>query len=160
LGIKYNDFDWKEIQGDFWKICKSEKVCGRCLGKQCLIGYGKACLADGDLREQTVIKNGMSDLPQADVHGGYDEYETLYAMAHLLAFCCSCREGHDPDCLINVCRSTLEIIEFGESLPYGGTPLQHLMQLSELDPGKSQLILEEYQRTKKQQNQEKEEMSA
>lgn len=154
MGIGYDEMDWREIQGDFWKICKTEKVCERCLGKQCLIGYGKACLANCDLRQETKVQDGMSNIPRADVQGGYDEFETLYAIAHLLALCKACKAGHEPNCLINVCRSVLEVIEFGEEIPFEGTPLQHLMRLSEVDHDKAQMILQEYQNTKDRRNRE------
>jgi hypothetical protein len=98
----------------------------------------------------------MRSIPKADVQGGYDEDESLYAIAHLLFLCEKCKEGHDPDCLINVCRSTLEMIVFGETIPYEGTPMQYLMRLSERYHDKAQLIMNEYQRMREQHRQEQE----
>jgi hypothetical protein len=148
MSIKYNEIDFQEIFQDLVKVCKTERVCGKCGGLECLVGYSKDCIAVCRLNETAYVEDGIKNIPHRDIEGGYDEYDTLYAISHLLSQCHSCKEAHDENCIINVVRSCLEMIEFGKEQGYEGTPLQYVLRLSEIDKKKSDIVLTEYQKKK------------
>jgi hypothetical protein len=138
-------FDMNEISKDLSNICLQEKVCA---GKECLIGYSKYCVAQCNQKDLSYVENGMKEIPLTDMRGGYDDTEVLHAIAHLLAQCHSCKNDHNDNCILNIVRSAYEVIAFGEEQEYGGNPLAHLMKLSQLNPEKGAIVLEEYNRIK------------
>lgn len=71
---------------------------------------------------------------------GYSKY--------CVAQCHSCKNDHNDNCILNIVRSAYEVIAFGEEQEYGGSPLAHLMKLSQLNPEKGAIVLEEYNRIK------------
>ena len=80
----------------------------------------------------------------------YDEYDVLHAIAHLLYQCRGCMEDHYDDCLINVVRSALEVIEFGEEQSYEGDPISYMFKIAGIDADKANIIRREYLEHKKQ----------
>ena len=96
----------------------------------------------------TYVFEGQKNMPQYDIRGGYDEFETLHGIAHLLSQCRSCKSGHFDNCIINVVRNCLEVIEFGEEQEFDGEVLPYLMRMGQKNPSKGAIILEEYQNKK------------
>ena len=144
MAIMIDEINLMEIFKDLGKICKTPEVCGTCAEKACLIGYARNCTAECRKANRTGVINGYANIPPADIRGGYDEYDVLHAIAHLLVQCKSCKEDHYDNCLINVVRSCLEVIEFGEEQKYEGEVLSYLMKILQLDPTKADIIKEEY----------------
>jgi hypothetical protein len=146
--IDYNEINFQEIFQDLVKVCKTERICGKCDGIECLVGYSQDCIAICRLNEKAYVENGIQNMPRYDEKGGFDEYETLFAISHLLTQCRSCKEAHNENCIINVIRSCLEVIEFGKMQRYEGTPLQYILRLAEIDKKKSDMVLREYQKNR------------
>ena len=144
MAIMTNEINLMEIFKDLGKICKTPEVCGYCAERACLIGYARNVTADCRKAKRTGVPNGFANIPPSDIRGGYDEYNVLHAIAHLLVQCRSCKEDHYDNCLINVVRSCLEVIEFGEEQKFNGNVIQYLMQISEISPTKADIIREEY----------------
>lgn len=154
MAITYDQLNAQEILDDLERICKTEEVCGGCAGKECLIGYSKICTRICQRDKVTYVFEGQKNMPQYDIRGGYDEYETLHGIAHLLAQCRSCKSGHFDNCIINVVRNCLEVIEFGEEQEFDGDVLPYLMRMGQKDGNKGAIILEEYKNKKNQETQE------
>lgn len=144
MAVTKEELNLQEIFEDLGNICKTEKVCGKCAGKECLVGYSKVCAAKCRTSELTYVMEGMKNIPPADIRGGYDEYNVLHAISHLLLQCRSCKENHFENCIINVIRSSLEVLEFGEEQAYEGNPLSYMIKLQQLDGEKAAIIAEEY----------------
>jgi hypothetical protein len=148
MGIRYDEINLQEIFQDLGTVCKTERACGHCAGPACLVGYSKECAANCRKKKVTYVEDGVANIPPSDIRGGYDEYDVLHAISHLLVQCRSCKETHYDNCIINVIRNCLEVIEFGEELDYEGTSLQYMMKVSQLNPEKGAVIMEEYQKKK------------
>lgn len=144
MAIMTNEINLLEIFKDLGKVCKTEVACGSCAEKGCLIGYARNCTADCRIKKRTGIPSGFENIPASDIRGGYDEYEVLHAIAHLLAQCKNCKEDHYDNCLINVVRSCLEVIEFGEEQKYSGNVIEYLMNISTADINKARIVKDEY----------------
>lgn len=144
MAITKEELNLLQIFSDLGRICQTEAVCRKCAGRACLVGYSKDCAASCRVKEVTYVDKGFAEIPPADIRGGYDEFEVLHAIAHLLLQCRSCKKDHYEDCIINVVRSCLEVIEFGEEQVYEGDPLSYMMKIRDLDEQKADIIAEEY----------------
>ena len=148
MAITFEQLNGQEILDDLNQICKTEKVCGSCAGPDCLIGYSRISTLNCMKNKVTYVENGQKNMPQYDIRGGYDEYDVLHGIAQLLVQCRSCKTGHFDDCIINVVRNCLEVIEYGEEQEFHGETLPYLMQVGKKDPAKGNIIMEEYRRKK------------
>ena len=148
MGITKEELNLMEIFVDLGKICQTEAVCQKCAERGCLVGYSKDCAAKCRVKGQTYVENGFAEIPPCDIRGGYDEYNVLHAIAHRLLQCRGCKQEHYKDCLINVVRSCLEVIEFGEEQEYEGDPLSYMVKVRGLNPQKADIIAEEYKYVK------------
>ena len=144
MAIMIDEINLLEIFKDLGKICKTPAVCGSCAEKQCLVGYARNATAECRKTKRTGIPKGFEKIPPCDIRGGYDEYDVLHAIAHLLVQCKSCKEDHYDNCLINIVRSCLEVIEFGDEQKYTGNVIAYLMNIAGVDPVKADIIKEEY----------------
>lgn len=144
MGITKDELDLQEIFRDLGTICKTEAACGQCAGKGCLVGFSKECAAECRIKNQTYVINGYDEIPPSDIRGGYDEYDVLHAIAHLLLQCRACKKDHFENCIINIVRSCLEVIEIGEEQSYEGDPLSYMIKIRGLDTQKADIIAEEY----------------
>lgn len=158
MAITYEQLNGEEILEDLDNICKTPEVCGSCAGPECLIGYARICTENCMRDEVTYVYEGQKNMPQYDIRGGYDEYETLHGIAHLLAQCRSCKSGHFDNCIINVVRNCLEVIEYGEEQEFDGEVLPYLMRIGKMDPNRASIIMKEYHFKKKERKEEVEEI--
>ena len=154
MAIMVNELNLLEIFTDLGKVCKTKSVCGNCAEKACLVGYAKNAAAECRIGKYTGIQDGFENIPPSDIRGGYDEYNVLYAIAHLLLQCKDCKEEHYENCLINIVRSCLEVIELGEEQEYKGNVIEYLVDVAKHHPAKAEFIKEEYMmhKNKKQEN--------
>lgn len=138
------DLNFMEMFMDLGNICKTEHICEMCASKGCLVGYAKECVAECRINDTRFVQDGFDNIPPEDIRGGYDEFEVLHAIAHLLLQCHSCKDDHVENCIINIMRSCLEIIEFGEEKIYEGNPLSYMLKIREINSEKADVIAEEY----------------
>lgn len=148
MAITQQELDLIEIFQDIGKICHGEEHCGKCAEKGCLVGYARASASECRVKDRTYVQDGMEEIPPSDIRGGYDEYEVLHAIAHLLLQCRACKENHFENCVINVVRSCFEVIELGDEQVYEGDPLSYLMKIKSINEEKAAIIAEEYMREK------------
>lgn len=142
--ITFDQINLIEIFKDLAKICKTPQVCGSCAERDCLIGYSRNVTADCRIAKTTYVPDGYKNIPPSDIRGGYDEYNVLHAIAHLLYQCRGCMSDHCENCLINVVRSALEVIEFGEEQAYEGDPISYMFKIAGIDADKADVIRIEY----------------
>lgn len=144
MGVTKEELNLLELFKDLGSICLTEEVCHKCAGVNCLVGFSKDCAAKCRINNQTFVKDGFENIPPSDIRGGYDEYNVLYAISHLLTQCRSCKNDHYDDCIINIIRSCLEVIEFGDVQGYEGDVLSYMLKLRDKKADKADLIAEEY----------------
>ena len=148
MAITKDELNLIEIFKDLGNICKTEAACGQCAEKHCLVGYSKLCTAQCRIKKQTFVPNGYEEIPPSDIRGGYDEFAVLHAISHLLLQCRSCKQDHYDNCIINLVRSCMEVIEFGEEQIYEGDPLSYMVKIAGLDAEKAAIIRDEYAEAK------------
>ncbi|MCH4190685.1 MAG: hypothetical protein LKF52_00115 [Butyrivibrio sp.] len=139
-------FDLKEIDADLDRICHDWSKHTDCRGEECMIGFAKISTHECIEKNQDAMPERFEKLPSSDIRGDYDEFDVLHGIAHLLNQCHSCKKDHSESCILNIVRSCYEVIEFGDSQIYEGSPLEYMVKVSGLDAEKASVIREEYTR--------------
>ena len=106
-------------------VCLTEAQCGSCKNNDCLMGYSKGCLTKSIKDNTEFIDGGMDKLPLQDMKM-YDNDAVVESLAYLLHQCRNCNLYHDEDCIINIMRSTYEVILLGEPQEYKGSTFMYL----------------------------------
>lgn len=139
--------DYNRLISEISGCCLTERVCGKCKKDQCLVGYSiegiKTCLKD----KNDFLENGMEGIPYSDIKI-YDTEAIVKALAALLHQCRNCNVYHDEECVINIVRSTFEVILFGEPLEYGGSTLMYLSEIREANQEIAQHVFDVFQQSK------------
>lgn len=143
-------FDLEEMTDDLDKICHEYSRHEECIGSKCLIGYARQTVDYCREKEKDRVRDAYDKIPMYDLRGGYDEYDILHALAHIVNQCHSCRKDHSDECILNIVRSCYEVIELGEEQKYEGSPLEYLMKIKGLDAQKAAIVAEEYARHKEE----------
>lgn len=139
------DFDFIKMFYDIRQMCLTEDVCGTCKDMECLVGFARNMIGKAKKMDSDKIPGAHKELPLVDLKGSYDPYTTMEAIAHSLQQCRSCKEAHNPDCLVNLIRSCYEIILLGNERPYTGSTFAYLTKLAEIEPEKAAYISQVYQ---------------
>lgn len=129
------------------KCCLGVEACGTCDKESCCIGYSKKCLTTSLKTNSEYIDGGMQDLPLGDTKL-YDEEAITDAIGYLLNQCKNCNLYHDEDCIINIVRSSLEIILLGDVTDYNGSALLYLNDIKNINPEAAGRIFHAFQRIK------------
>ena len=137
-------FDYDGLIKKVGQCCLTEEECGTCAKENCLIGYCKESILTCLKKQDGFLADGMANLPVADTKV-YDPNAITQALGFLLHQCRNCYLYHDDDCLLNIIRSSLEIIIFGESLDFMGSALAYLNEIKDKNPEMAAKIAEVYQ---------------
>ncbi len=108
--------------------CCLGKVCTSCHQEECLIGYCKKSLLTVLKQNNEFIDDGMQQIPLNDTKV-YENDTVIDAIGFLLNQCRNCNVYHDDECIINIVRSSLEVILLGESHDYKGSTLMYLNEI-------------------------------
>ncbi len=127
-----NNINYDLLIRDLSNCCLKDVYCESCQGDKCLIGYAKNRVVYSLKENEEFIDDGLDQLPLYDVKT-YDEETVLRSIGNILKQCRNCKAYHDEDCIINIVRSALEIIIFGESHDYEGSVLMYLASISNGD---------------------------
>jgi len=125
--------------------CLGEEFCLQCKQEDCLIGFCKKSLLTVLKQKDDFITNGMQALPYNDTKL-YDTDTVVNAIGFLLNQCRNCNVYHDEDCIINIIRSSLEIILLGEVQEYRGSTLLYLNDIQKVNAEMADKILHSVQR--------------
>lgn len=127
--------------------CLEEEFCLTCKKEKCLIGFCKKSLMTVLKQKDEFITNGLQDLPYSDTKV-YDTDSVVNAIGFLLNQCRNCNVYHDEECIINIIRSSLEIILLGEVQEYKGSMLLYLGDIKNVNPEVANKIFQSVQQRK------------
>ncbi|RKD29569.1 hypothetical protein [Thermohalobacter berrensis] len=130
------------------ECCLTEDSCGTCQKDQCLVGYCKHCAKECLKSKDEFIDDGFDEIPLTDTKV-YDEETTVNTIGFILNQCRNCRLYHDEDCIVNILRSSLEVILFGEPLEYKGSTLVYLDETKSINLEFAQQIFKSFQNHKR-----------
>lgn len=104
-----------------------------CEKSQCLVGFTENLFRFSEKNGAHILKNGDSLIPQLDVRN-YSEELIADSIAEVCNLCAECRENHSEECVISLARRSLEIAVLSENVPYHGSVLMYLMDVSKQNP--------------------------
>lgn len=129
------------------KCCLEEEFCNQCKQEKCLIGFCKKSLMTVLKQKNEFITGGMQELPYNDTKV-YETDHVINAIGFLLNQCRNCSVYHDEECIINIIRSSLEIILLGDVQTYKGSTLMYLSDIQKINPEVAGKILHIIQQQK------------
>ncbi|NLY44254.1 MAG: hypothetical protein GX066_09905 [Clostridiaceae bacterium] len=125
------------------ECCLTEELCGKCKEDSCIIGYCKKCIITSIKKDDKFIPGGIDNIPASDTKV-YDDETVIEAVSYLLHQCRNCNLYHDEECIINIIRSSLEIILLGEPQEYRGSTLLYLNDIKMINPEVADKILSSF----------------
>lgn len=141
-----NAIDIEGLMQEVGKCCLGEN-CNSCRKEQCLVGYSKKSLLTILKQQNEFIDGGMLGIPGSDTKL-YDDESIIETMAFLLHQCRNCNLYHDEECIINIIRSSLEIILFGEYQEYKGSTLLYFGDIKMSNAEVAEKLLKAFQNRK------------
>ncbi len=114
----------------------------RCDETGCLVGFSQKCLDhyhNGEVR----IAGGVSRIPVDDLKA-YDKEDGARVIAIACKWCRNCEGNHSEDCVVALCRRSMEFATIGKELEYKGSSLLYLKELAENDSELSQMVMSEF----------------
>ena len=145
--MEIREIDFKKIADVVDKCCKTEDECGACKGANCLVGFAKVALKYASQRGVYHIPQGPEMVPEKDLKLYYKEALTE-ALLQILLQCQNCRDNHQEECVINCTKKSIEIALLGDYIPYNGSALGYLIELSKRDSELGESLLEKYRYSK------------
>ena len=119
------------VRGAVSEVCLGSKACGGCESTDCLIGYAKAAL---DAVASDGARGFAGDLPlPKDFDKPFERKKVGQALQIAAMECFNCRGNHLPSCAFHRARQALELIYFGEILPFDGNQAKYLALLRKKD---------------------------
>lgn len=128
--------------------CLTEKSCGTCEKEKCFIGNCRQQLNTCLKENSEFIDGGMETIPFADTKV-YDDESLINALGTLLNECKNCNLYHDEECIINITRSSLEVILLGDYQDYRGSTLLYFNDIKSVNEEISQRVFDAFQLAKK-----------
>ncbi|KEI01327.1 hypothetical protein [Clostridium botulinum] len=130
------------------ECCLGENVCKCCKNEKCLIGYCRKNLVTSLKKDVTIIDGAMRDIPLCDTKV-FDENSVIDAIGLILCQCRNCNKYHNENCIVNLFRSTCEVILLGNPHDYEGSVLTYIKSIREINDEIGSKIYDSYLRHKK-----------
>ncbi|NLL18636.1 MAG: hypothetical protein GX262_06375 [Clostridia bacterium] len=140
-----------DYEGLIAKIGECCLDCAVCEHEDCLIGYCKKSLMTALKQNDDFIDDGLDGLPLDDTKI-FQEEKIVDFIGFLLNQCRNCHIYHDEDCIVNIVRSALEVILFGEPQEYRGSNVKYLQTLNGVNQELAVRIMDAFQKHKKKEN--------
>jgi Ca2+/H+ antiporter, TMEM165/GDT1 family len=124
----------KKMKSAVDKICLGSNDCRRCGDEECLIRYLKDAVETAGEDARFILPKKLSELPSHRRENKNFDYEKvregLVAAVHASLECSKKNKG---ECLANKSREALEIIYFGETIPFSGNLEDYIKGLKQRD---------------------------
>lgn len=143
------EVNFPRIKETLQACCHSEEDCGRCKGRECLIGFAKIVSDYAGVKHAMSIPNGMAMVPTGDFKT-YETDDVAKALAIINLECKNCMDNHDDNCIVNIIRSSLEVALIGNHVDFPGNPLMYLMTLNTLNAEAGGKVMAYYSQLKSQ----------
>ncbi len=112
-------------------VCLGHGTCGNCDGRYCAVGYVKAAMNQVIEHNRLLVPDNWQ-LP-VGVTKDFDSAKVANALVETVLGCLNCGQNHDPNCAMNRARQALELMCFGEVLPFRGDKQSYLTELQVRD---------------------------
>lgn len=100
-------------------ICLGSESCGGCQGAACPVGFTKEALKRAEESGEYLVPKNRSVVPERG-NKAFKRDKVREGLITSLEGCLSCGKRHDKNCVMNKTREAMEVIYFGEKLPFSG----------------------------------------
>lgn len=105
---------------------------GDCKGRDCPVGYVKAAMEWVMEHGESVLPDSFSCLPTQSVKD-FEPAKVGQALLLVVSGCVSCGKYHEENCAMNRARQALELMYFGQLLPFDGDVSRYVALLHSRD---------------------------
>lgn len=141
------DIDFNSLINSIGNCCLGEKYCTSCAKENCLIGYCKKNLLTCLKTNEQFIDDEIDKIPLFDTKV-FDEESIIETIGITLNQCKNCNAYHDEECIINMLRSSCEVILFGNPKDYNGSTLVYLDDIKNENAEIASKVYESFLRNK------------
>lgn len=110
-----------------------------CQKSKCNVGFAYNTINYANEKSVIRIEDGENLIPTQDMKYYKDEL-IAKSIAEVCKLCKDCRENHSEQCIVSLCRRSLENTVLKENTPYPGNVLMYLMRVSIQNPTFAELI--------------------
>lgn len=123
---------------DFNNVEKSiNYICGdcsyintdKCSSRKCNVGFSKEVINYAKNNSAKILTDGDKLIPKNDLKY-YKEDLIADGIAQICKLCKECRENHSEQCIISLCRRSLENTILKDNAVYPGNILMYIMEVS------------------------------
>ena len=107
-------------------------ACAPCQGKNCQVGFAKIVSGYAGLKQRLSIPHGINMVPAGD-NKVYNPDRVANALAVINYECRNCLDNHEDNCVVNIARSAMEAILFGEHVEFCGNSQEYMQKLTRLN---------------------------
>ncbi|SDY56388.1 Putative Ca2+/H+ antiporter, TMEM165/GDT1 family [Proteiniborus ethanoligenes] len=129
-----------EIKKAVEDICIGESICGECIGSRCLVGFAKRALKSAIEEETYILPSEWEELPK--INGkSFPQGKVVEALSLTLSHLIKYGGNHDDNYVVNKARQALEIIAFGETIPFYGDVKNYFKEMKKRNEKLSSRII-------------------
>lgn len=128
-----------QIQESVEEICLGEERCGKCQGKQCMIGYAKKMMQDAVQKGEYIFSDDEKDLTEK-LRRNFEEKKVIESLSIVIDYLANYIGQYEENFVFNRVRQVLETILFQESFDFDGDIKHYIKGLKKKDKRTAQKI--------------------
>lgn len=116
----------------------------KCSNLTCLISFSKKLINYAKDNSAQVLKDGFKIIPQKDFKS-YNTDLIASSVGEICKLCKECKENHSEECIISLCRRSLENTTLRDNVTYPGSIFMYLMEVSKQNSTFAEMIKKAYE---------------
>lgn len=116
-----------------------------CVKNKCYVGFSEKIINYAKEHSVKMVEDGEKLIPRDDMKY-YREDLIAGSIAEVCKLCTQCRGNHSEQCIISLCRRSLENAVLKENTPYPESVLMYLVGVSRLSHSFAEMIRSAYEK--------------
>ena len=140
-------FSFDKVEQSLEAICDecSYINTNECSISKCSIGFPKLLIKHAKDNSVIVVDDGDKLIPNEDFKY-YSQELIADSIGEICKLCRECRENHNEQSIISLCRHSLESTVLSEPISYSGSTLMYIMQVSNQNQSFAEMIKKAYEK--------------
>lgn len=136
---------YEKVETSLKEICEECNYyeTNQCVKSTCNIGFALNAIKEANMNGEKAIKDGTKLIPTTDMKF-YEENALAKGIASVCRLCKNCRENHSENCIVSLCRRSLERTHLKEEVEYPGNVLMYIVEVAKQDSCFADMIKTEY----------------
>lgn len=131
----------ENIKSNLQQLCQECKDYGteQCIPLSCNVGFAKKVLQYAKDNQVLNVDGGELMVPRQDFRY-FEPHYVASSLANICKMCKQCAENHNENCIISLCRRSLESIILSEAVEYPGNTISYLFNLKKVNESFSRKV--------------------